>query len=87
MQDDARLSELSRMLGTGAAEVDVAREAIEEYGRFAQPYSDDDGTDDLKQLARALLQARLEINSFIDTLPKKEGAIYRDAVEQRRAKS
>ena len=85
MVDDLRLTELSRRLGIAAAEMDAARSFAEGYGGFSEPYNDTpEGYDDLSGIARALLETKVKIDFFMDTLPKKQQAIYAQSIENRK---
>lgn len=76
---------LSRKLGIAAAEIDAARRGIEQYGDFSEPYVDASGDfDDLVGLAKALLQARMELDVFMSTLPGEQQATYDEIIEQRK---
>jgi hypothetical protein len=85
MVDDSRLTELSRRLGIAAAEMDAARRFAEGYGGFSEPYDDTSEVhDDLSGVARALLETKVKLNFFMDTLPKKQQAIYTQSIEYRK---
>lgn len=83
MVDDTRLTELSRRLGIAAAEMDAARLYAEGYGGFSEPY-DDEADNDLSGIARALLETKIKLDFFMDTLPKKQQAIYTQSIEDRK---
>jgi GNAT superfamily N-acetyltransferase len=85
MVDDTRLTELSRRLGIAVAEMEAARRFAEEYGGLSEPYDDTlEGYDDLSGVARALLEAKMKLDFFMDTLPKKQQAIYTQSIEDRK---
>ncbi len=85
MVDDTRLTKLSHTLGIAAAEVDIARHFVEEYGGLSEPYENtSEGYDDLSGIAKALLEAKLKLDFFMDTLPKKQQAIYAQSIEDRK---
>jgi hypothetical protein len=85
MVDDIRLTELARRLGIAAAEMDAARRFVEQYGGFSEPYDDTaEAHDDLSSVARALLETKVKLDFFMDTLPKKQQAIYTQSIEDRK---
>ena len=85
MVDDIRLTELSRKLGIAVAEMDAARRFAEEYGSFSEPYDDTaEAHDDLSGVARALLETKVKLDFFMDTLPKKQQAINAQSIEDRK---
>ena len=85
MVDDTGLTELSRRLGIAAAEMDAARRFAEGYGGFSEPYDDTSEADnDLSGIARALLETKIKLDFFMDTLPKKQQAIYTQSIEDRK---
>jgi len=87
MADDVRITELARELGIGAAGIDGARRALEQFGNFSEPYPEVlRGANDLISVAKALLQARMELDVLMDTFPKKQRAIYDDSIEQSKKK-
>ena len=71
--DEARLTELSRRLGVAVAEMESAY-------RFAEEY------EDMKdEVMKPLLEAKAQIDGFMDTLPKKQQAIYAQSIEDTKA--
>lgn len=84
MVEESRLSQLSQKLGTVAAELEIGRHFLDGYGNFSEPYDSSDAFDDLQAVASTLLQAKVTIDHFMDTLPKKQQAIYTETIEDRR---
>ena len=85
MVEDIRLTELSRRLGIATAEMDAARRFVEEYGSLSEPYEESsEAHDDLSSIARALLETKVKLDFFMDTLPKKQQAIYTQSIEDRK---
>jgi len=84
MVDETRLTKLSHKLGIAAAEMEIARRFVDEYGGFSEPYeAASAGCDDLLGIAKALLEAKVRLDFFMDTLPKKQQAIYTQSIEDR----
>lgn len=71
MVDALQLSRLSQRLGAVAAELEIGRMFLDRYGQFSEPYVPSDAFDDLQAVASAFLQAKVTIDQFMDTLPKK----------------
>lgn len=84
MVDELQLSRLSQRLGAVAAELEIGRMFLDGFGHFSEPYvSCSDAFDDLQAVASALLQAKVTIDHFMDTLPKKQQAVYKQTIESR----
>ncbi len=70
--DDTRLTELSWKLGIAVAEMEAAYYFAEEYGDFKKEVSD------------VLLETKVKIDWFMDTLPKKQQAVYAQSIEEKK---
>lgn len=81
MQNDY-LVELAQKLGIAAGGLDVALKTLEKYGGFAEPYPESSDDNEVLSLAKIVRQARMELDVYMGTLPKKQEAIYGEYIER-----
>lgn len=61
------------------------RRFVDEYGGFSETYENaSEGYDDLLKIAKELLETKVKLDFFMDTLPKKQQAIYAQSIEDRK---
>src|SRR5438552_18906089 len=53
---------------------------------WSQPYDAEEGFNDLADVAKSLLETKMKIDWFVDTLPKKQQAIYAQTIKERQKK-
>ena len=86
MSNNERLTEMVRPLGTIAADIEAGRQFLDAHGNLSQPYDAEEGFNDLAEVARSLLETKMKIDWFVDTLPKKQQAIYAQTIKERQKK-